>query len=131
MSIYSTAECSVGFFSFNDLYLIQVRVFIHSASGQVTEQELPQSPKEEKEESTNAETEQKETAQKEPPPKGVVQGEEPVDASLSHNYTTTKSEAMEMTCEPSTTKYDDEPYIEQVWKGGGGGTDGRTNGLTD
>ena len=43
---------------------------------------------------------------------GVVHGVEPVDAS--HNHTTNKSVAMEMTLEPSSTKYDDEPYVEQV-----------------
>ena len=41
----------------------------------------------------------------------VVQGEELSDAT--HNYTTNKSEAMEMTLEPST-KCDEDPYMEQV-----------------
>lgn len=42
---------------------------------------------------------------------GVVQGEELGD--VTHDYTTNKSEAMEMTLEPST-KCDEDPYMEQV-----------------
>lgn len=44
---------------------------------------------------------------------GVAEGEEPGDGTAAHNHTTTKSEAMDMTCE-TAPRYDEEPYMEQV-----------------
>lgn len=89
-------------------------MFIHSASGQVTEQDLSvTSPDDVK---GGGDTHKV----AELPQGGVVpeEGEELADPSLSHNYTTTKSEAMEMTCETapaeSSTKPEEEPYVEQV-----------------
>lgn len=92
------------------LYLIQVRVFIHSASGQVTEQDVSVSCPNN---ATPTDGDHVVPEGVDPPVEGAAQGEELVDPSMSHNHTTTQSEVMEMTCE-TAPRYDDEPYVEQV-----------------
>ena len=93
-------------------------MFIHSTSGLVTEQDtsvtLPDdhTPSNDHAPSDNHTT----TGANAAPDSTMIatetppQGEEPIEPSLS---TTTRSEAMEMTCE-TTVKYDEEPYVEQV-----------------
>lgn len=90
-----------------------MRVFVHSASGQVTEQDLA------------TEEDVKKTAEQEQPV-GVVErvGVESVtEPSSSHEDTTTKSEdtttkysetSMDLTCVGGASKYEEEPYVEQV-----------------
>ncbi len=86
-----------------------MRVFIHSTSGQVTEQNLTTPSPEEPETEENS--------------GGVVLPSEEEgcgDPSHPHNHTNSKSVLMDLTLEPSSTtldptsKYEEEPYVEQV-----------------
>ena len=92
-----------------------MRVFIHSTSGEITEQDVATTlPKEEERDSTPDNTCLSEEQE------GLAsQGEEhdPSGTGL-HNYTTTKSEAMDLTLEDAENTTNIEPteetYIEQV-----------------
>lgn len=82
-----------------------MRVFVHSASGQVTEQDLA------------TEEDVKKTAEQEQPVGVVKRGgvESVTEPSSSHEDTTTKSEtSMDLTCVGGASKYEEEPYVEQV-----------------
>lgn len=103
---------------------IQVRVFVHSASGQVMEQDVSTTCPEALAgpEGAARHTSVSSLLLKELPESVVAHEEEEcVDPTLAHNFTTTKSEAMELTleggdCPPveASSKFEEEPYIEQV-----------------